>query len=214
MAASTRPYRGVSAEQRRADRRARLLEAGLDLLGTDGWNGTTVRALCARAGLTERYFYESFKDREELLVAVYDEIVGEAASVVLAAVEAAPHDEREKSKAALAAFVDLMTDDPRKGRVAFVEAMGSEALMQRRLETLRAFAQLIAQQAREFYGAAAVTSTDAELTAQLLVGGVAETLIAWLGGELDVSRERLVEHSAELFVAAAGVRSEPASAGR
>jgi AcrR family transcriptional regulator len=209
MAATTRPYRGVSAEQRRADRRARLLEAGLDLLGTDGWNGTTVRGLCSRAGLTERYFYESFKDSEELLLAVYDEIVGEAARVVLRAVEAAPHDEREKSKAAIAAFVDLMTNDPRKGRVAFVEAMGSEALMQRRLETLRGFAQLIAQQAREFYGPSAVTDADAELTAQLLVGGVAETLIAWLGGELDVSRERLVEHSAELFVAAAGVSSEP-----
>jgi AcrR family transcriptional regulator len=208
MATGTRPYRGVSAEQRRAERRGRLLEAGLDLLGSEGWAATTVRGVCARAGLTERYFYESFKDREALLVAVYDDIVGEAARVVLQAVEAAPHDEREKSRAAIAAFVDLMTNDPRKGRVAFVEAMGSEALMARRLETLRAFARLIAQQAREFYGPSAVTAADAQLTAQLLVGGVAETLIAWLGGELDVSRERLVEHSAELFVAAAGVSSE------
>ena len=209
MTVATRSYGGVSAEKRRADRRARLLDAGLELLGNEGWSKATVRALCASAGLTERYFYESFKDREELLVAVYDEIVGEAARVVLAAVEAAPHDAREKSKAALAAFVDLMTDDPRKGRVAFVEAMGSEALMQRRLETLRGFGQLIAQQARDFYGPSAVTPVDAELTAQLLVGGVAETLISWLSGELDVSRERLVEHSAELFVAAAGVSSEP-----
>ena len=173
---------------------------------------TTVRGVCARAGLTERYFYESFKDREELLLTVYDGIVGEAAEVVLRAVGDAPHDAREKSKAALSAFVDLMTADPRKGRVAFIEAMGSEALMARRLETLRVFGQLIAQQAREFYGPSAVTATDAELTAQLLVGGVAETLISWLDGELDVSRERLVEHSAELFVAAAGVSSEPARA--
>jgi len=212
MATTTRPYRGVSAEQRLADRRERLLEAGLDLLGSEGWGATTVRGVCARAGLTERYFYESFKDREALLLTVYDRIVGEAAEVVLRAVADAPHDAREKSKAALSAFVDLMTADPRKGRVAFIEAMGSEALMARRLETLRAFGQLIAQQAREFYGPSAVTAADAELTAQLLVGGVAETLITWLDGQLDVSRERLVEHSAELFVAAAGVSSEPGRA--
>ena len=207
MAASARTYRGVSAEDRRADRRARLLEAGLDLLGGEGWSGTTVRGVCARAGLTERYFYESFPDREALLLAVFDEIIGEATRVVLEAVETAPHDARAKSRAAIAAFVELLTADPRKGRTAFVEAMGSEALMQRRLQTLRGFAQLIAGQGRAFYGNSAVSREDAELTAFVLVGGLAETLIAWLRGELDVSRERLVDHCAEVFVAAAGVSS-------
>jgi AcrR family transcriptional regulator len=203
----TRPYRGVSAEQRRADRRERLLEAGLDLLGGEGFGATTVRGVCARAGLTERYFYESFKDLEALLLAVFDEIIEDATRAVLEAVAQAPHDEREKSRAAIAAFVDLMTDDPRKGRVAFVEAMGSEALMLRRLATMRAFAQLIADQAQAFYGAPAAQREDAELTALLLVGGLAETLIAWLGGSLRLSRDRLVDHVANLFVAAANVRS-------
>ena len=207
MASSTRTYRGVSAEDRRADRRERLLEAGLDLLGNEGWSGTTVRGVCARAGLTERYFYESFPDREALLLAVFDEIIGEATRVVLEAVEAAPHHARAKSRAAIAAFVELLTADPRKGRTAFVEAMGSEALMQRRLQTLRGFAQLIAAQGRAFYGNSAVGREDAELTAFVLVGGLAETLIAWLRGELEVSRERLVDHCAEVFVAAAGVSS-------
>jgi AcrR family transcriptional regulator len=205
--ATTRPYRGVSAEQRRADRRERLLEAGLDLFGSDGWGATTVRGVCARAGLTERYFYESFKDREALLLAVFDEIIAEATRVVLEAVAAAPHDEREKSRAAIAAFVDLMTDDPRKGRVAFVEAMGSEQLMLRRLATMRAFAQLITDQAQAFYGKSSVPRADAELTALLLVGGLAETLIAWLGGSLELSRDRLVDHVADLFVAASSVRA-------
>jgi AcrR family transcriptional regulator len=204
---TTRPYRGVSAADRRAKRRAALLEAGLDLLGTKGWSGTTVRAVCAHAGLTERYFYESFADREALLLAVFDEIIGEATRVVLEAVEAAPHDARAKSRAAIAAFVELLTEDPRKGHTAFVEAMGSEGLMQRRLDTLRGFAALIAEQGRAFYGKSAVTREDAELTAFVLVGGLAETLIAWLRGEIDVSRDRLVDHCAEVFVSAASVSS-------
>ena len=48
---------------------------------------------------------------------------------------------------------------------------------------------------------------DAELTTLALVGALAELLIAWLGGELDVPRERLVDHCASLFVAAAEVSS-------
>lgn len=39
----------------------------------------------------------------------------------------------------------------------------------------------------------------------MLVGGLTEAVMAWLDGCLDVSRERLVEHSAALFVAATGV---------
>jgi AcrR family transcriptional regulator len=57
MAVATRPYRGVPADDRRAGRRARLLSAGLELLGSEGYSGTTVRGVCGRARLTPRYFY-------------------------------------------------------------------------------------------------------------------------------------------------------------
>ena len=61
----------------------------------------------------------------------------------------------------------------------------------------------MADEARNFYGADALDRDAAALTAQMLVGGLAETLIAWLGGRLDVTREQLVDHAAALFVAAA-----------
>ena len=199
--AATRTYRGVSAEDRRARRREQLLEAGLDLLGTAGWSATTMTAVCARAGLTERYFYESFADREALLVAVFDRISAEAAAAVLAAIEASPREARARSRAAIAAFVELMTDDPRKGRVAFVEALGSEALTRRRYEAIRAFAALLAEQAREFYGMTEGGDQLVELTSFMLVGGLAEALMAWLGGALETSREQLIEDSTDLFVA-------------
>ena len=70
MAGVVRPYRGISADERRASRRARLLDAALEEVGERGMAGTTMTAVCARAGLTERYFYESFADRDEMLRAV------------------------------------------------------------------------------------------------------------------------------------------------
>jgi AcrR family transcriptional regulator len=195
-----RLYGGVQAEDRRASRRARLMEAALDLLGTEGWQATTVRAICAQARLTPRYFYESFADRDELLLAVFDELVEEAAGHVLEAVASAEHDARAKARAAIGAFVELVTDDPRKARVLFVEAIGSEPLTRRRFDTVRMFAHLVAEQGREFYGLPPDTDSLVDTTALMLVGGLAETLLSWLDGNLRVTREQLVEDCTDLFV--------------
>ena len=191
-------YGGVMASERQAGRRERLLEAALELLGSEGWQSTTVRAICAKARLTPRYFYESFADRDELLVALFDQLVAEAAGRVLQAVDAAEDDARAKARAAIGAFVELVTDDPRKARVLFMEAVGSEPLALRRFETVRMFAGLVAQQGREFYGIEGGTLVDT--TALMLVGGLAETLLSWLGGALRVTREQLIEDCTDLFV--------------
>ena len=207
MASATRPYGGVSADDRRAERRARLIEAGLELLGERGWAGTTVRGVCAEAGLSERYFYESFADRDRLLAAIFDRVATEAAGAIVAAVEAAPHDADAKARAAIDAFVRLLADDPRRARAMLVESLGNEVLQERRAEAFRSFAALISERARSFFGADAVAEVDAELTSVALVGGLAELVIRWLDGSLAVSRERLVDHCAKLFVASAQITS-------
>ncbi|MGI8557130.1 MAG: TetR/AcrR family transcriptional regulator [Solirubrobacteraceae bacterium] len=194
-------YGGVSKAARIAERRGRLLEAGLEIAGRDGWNAATVRAICASARLTPRYFYESFSGREELLLEVFDRIVEEAAAAVLAAVVAAPaSDARAKSHVAIDAFLGLLESDPRKARVAFVEALGEEALAHRRQLAIRSFAALVAAQARSFYGAAA-DAAIVDVSALLLVGGLADLLLAWFDGELELSREELIASCAELFAA-------------
>ena len=66
-----RVYGGENQEERRARRRQQFLDAGLQLFGTLGYRAATVRALCKQAGLTDRYFYESFDTTEDLLVGVY-----------------------------------------------------------------------------------------------------------------------------------------------
>jgi AcrR family transcriptional regulator len=208
--APTGRYGGVPADERRAERRERLLDAALEILGTDGWQATTVRGVCARARLNPRYFYESFSGLDELLVAVFDRIAAEAMEAVLAAVAENPQDPEATARGTIGSFVALMTDDPRKGRVAFVEAMGSEALMRRRLDTLQRFAEIVAAYAQGVAGAGAVDPQTAQLTAQMLVGGLTEALIAWLEGRLEVSRETLVEHAAALFVAAGALPVRPA----
>ena len=52
-----RTFKGQSQEERKAERRRRLIEAGINAFGERGYHAVTVRELCAEAQLTERYFY-------------------------------------------------------------------------------------------------------------------------------------------------------------
>lgn len=198
---TTGVYRGATSEERRAERRARLLEAGLELVGTGGWHAAGVRAVCTRAQLTTRYFYESFENRDALLLALFDAITEEAAARVLAAVAAAPDEAEAKSRAAVGAFVDLLVEDPRKARVAFSEAQGHELLVRRRRDGLRMFARLMAEQARAFYAPAEGADRLVDVTAIMLAGGMAELFVAWLDGDVPATRDELVEDCAALLAA-------------
>src|SRR5919198_3030469 len=72
-----RRYRGRLPGERRAERRRRLLDAGLELFGTVGYRGTSIERLCAQAGVTTRHFYQEFPGREALLAAPCGEIIAE-----------------------------------------------------------------------------------------------------------------------------------------
>jgi hypothetical protein len=118
----------------------------------------------------------------------------------------------ETLRATVAAFVKVVTDDPRKGRVAFVEALGSEALMRRRLDTMRRFADLVAAQARATYKVSARDRRALELASLIAAGGLIETMIAWLDGGLASNAEEVIEDytrlcRAGLEAAIGGVRA-------
>src|SRR3984885_278704 len=66
-----RRYSGQSFADRQSDRRARLVRATLDVAGRFGLENTSVAAICAEAGLTARYFYESFPNRDAIFVEAY-----------------------------------------------------------------------------------------------------------------------------------------------
>jgi len=187
--ASTRSWAGVAPDDRRAERRALLLDTAFDLLGTEGWSGTTVRGVCQAASLNPRYFYESFDDLDALLVAVYDRLVEELQVEVEKAVAAAADDTESRVRATVESTVRFVDDDRRRGRVLYSEALGNEALNRRRVEAGFAVADVLAR-----------GRPAQRVTASFLVGGFSEVLVAWLDGRIKVSRKRLVEQTTELFL--------------
>ena len=199
----TAVWRGIPADQRREQRRRQLLDAGFDLLGTGGWDATSVRAVCRASRLSTRYFYESFSDLDELLVAVFDEVVEDTTARIMAAVRAAPRTTRAAGRAAVETGVRLLTDDPRRARVVCIEAPGNEALVRRRLRVRRDDAHLIGALGRELTGVDPGAESLLEATATLLIGGISELLISWLDGRLPHSRDELIDDMADLVVTTA-----------
>lgn len=194
-------YRGASASERAAARRERLMETALELLGTEGWSGTTVRSVCAHAKLNPRYFYESFTDLDALVVAVFDRVSAETTRALLAAAKAVPRGDADAAaRAAIGTFIRHVTDDPRVARVLFAEALGNEALARRRLDAMHAMWQILARFGRGFYGRDQDTDPIGDVAAALLVGGMTELLLAWLDGRLALTREQLIEDVSALFV--------------
>lgn len=178
-----------------------LLDAAFDLLGTQGWTATTVRAVCQRARLNPRYFYESFTTLDELLIALYDRLVAEAQQVALDAVAGAPDDPLARTRATLGALFRFVVDDPRRARVLFVEAHGNEGMMRRRLDTMLAMADQLDAYARQVYGEPRPGERISQVAANVLVAGASELLVAWLDGHLDMTLDELVEDAAALFTA-------------
>lgn len=188
-------YKGVSAADRAAERRRRLLDATLSVWADPGQR-TTMTAVCRAAGLTERYFYESFTGLDEVLTAVVEEVATEIETTTLAAAEAAGSDPAARISAAVGAFVGLLVADPRKGRVAIIEAAALPGLRARRTQLLRHFAHLAAEEAHHH----AAHRHEDELAGLLFIGGMAEVVTAWLDGALDVDPEEVVATASRAFL--------------
>ncbi len=194
---SLRPYRGVEPADRLAARRSRLISAGLDLLGTEQQDDAmfTVRAVCRRAGLAARYFYESFTDKDAFVGAVFDSVVAELAVTTQAAVAAAPA--REQTRAGMAIIVRAVAGDARVGRLLFSAQPADAVLLRKRAESSALFAMLSGQHV----GSALRVPENERIraAAHFVVGGVAQTLSAWLAGNLRLDAEQLIGQLASLL---------------
>jgi AcrR family transcriptional regulator len=199
MAVQSGVYRGVSAKDRVAERRARLMEATL-AVWSDPAQRTTMTAICAEAGLTERYFYESFKGLDDALTALLDAIAAEIEEVTQKAADAAGDDAVARTVATVDAFVRLIADDPRKGRVAIIESAAVPALRQRRTELLRHFAHRAAEEAGDMLDLPRHSDRENEVAGLLFVGGMAELVTAWIDGAIEATPEEIVQAATRSFL--------------
>ncbi|MCB1264236.1 MAG: TetR/AcrR family transcriptional regulator [Mycobacterium sp.] len=185
-----RPYGGVDAADRLARRRSQLLDSGLELLGSNVDPAElTVRGICQQAGLATRYFYESFADKEQFIGAVFDRVIARLASTTQAAVAAAPAD--QQTRAGMTNIVRTIEADPRIGRLIFGAQVSNTTVIRKRAETEALFVMLAGQHVETLTRRAGGERTRA--FAYFVVGGVTQTISAWLAGDVRLGSEQLVD---------------------
>jgi AcrR family transcriptional regulator len=199
VSAPVRPYGGVSASERVARRRTLLLDAGLECFGTTGFAGTGVKDVCRAAGLTDRYFYESFRDLRALFLAVFDGVTDALFTAVADSVLAGEPAAEGQLRAAIGTFLRALADDPRRARVVFAEAAAAGPEVTAHMQaTLRRFAVLVEATARAHLPAR-TPAVESRLLALSLVGTLERVVSEWQAGELDLGVEALTEHCVAIY---------------
>ena len=204
-----RPYQGKTAQERRAERRERLIRAAIKLYGTRGFRATTIKDVCDEAGVTQRYFYEAFASAEELLCAATGEVTTAIRSEVLSAAQDAPGRYEGLHGAALAYFSHLGTH-PEVARLTLFEMEGMSA-------DVDAFYRADLQKSTDLIQGlmlAAVGDAPASLRPDLLARGVLGAMYQlakeWTRGEFAEPPEVMARHleAIGLGVLAHGLRED------
>lgn len=191
-ATSTRSYGGKSAAARQAERRAALIDAAQELWREQGWAAVTMRGVCARAKLTDRYFYENFADRDALLAEVWDATRDEHLGLIYSAI--APHlaeGALVQLRAAIAAIVHRIADDPGGAQILFGDHSGSATLEHRRRDTIQLTVDLFLRLSRPYLRPGA-DETKLRVSIVVGIGGFVETVLAWRSGALDITADELI----------------------
>lgn len=207
----SRPWRGREPADRIAARRARLIQACYELMAGAGAADTSMRGVCRQAGLTERYFYESFTNLDSLMTTVLENTVQQCRDRLLAALADAPEDRDLLFGHVVRAFTDFLLEDPRRGRILFVESLATPALTRRGGELVELITGPIAAViAADDTDTPAPDDTDATLNAMAIFGALAYCYRPYLIGEIRIDRTRFDAHAASIIRQLSTVRSATA----
>jgi len=194
-----RLWRGETLETRAAGRRRQLLDAGYRLMGDGGSAAVTMRAVVREAELSPRYFYESFANTDELIVAVYDHCNAQLAEALAGALLGGAEDLDGLIRAAVTEASSFFLAESARVQILVREPLSNTMLGSRRIggaqELLGPLMLLLEAEAP---GAGAVDEGRLKLAVSSLSGSFTFLILDWLDGRLEASQEQLVEHATRL----------------
>lgn len=177
--------------------RARLFAAIVALVDEQGYPATSLTQIVKKAGVARHTFYEHFKDKEELFLAVFDATVERSVRVTREAAEAESGPWEAQLGAGAAALLGEIAKDPALARVCLIESQSAGLVaMERYEEAMRTFAAMM-RSGRESDPRRAEVPSSLE---EIVVGGGAWMIITRLSNDPD-SIEELRPSLVEFLVA-------------
>ena len=178
QASPGRRFAGKTAEERRIARRGQLVRAAAAVYGERGYRNATVKAVCDAAGLTERYFYESFANSEDLLCACFQEGADRLLADVRAAGIADGGAPLERARAGVLVYLEHLRAYPMVAQIFLLEMSSVSARTDRLVsENLDRFGALLVEIFRRDE-----SGRPDPLLVRGVVGGGLHVAQAWVAG--------------------------------
>src|SRR6266516_3205542 len=128
-------------EVRLSVQRRRLFEAAADVFARVGYAEASAEAISREAGMSKATFYEHFANKEECILALFDEAATEVmrAMAGAAADDGGPYEDRIRAN--VGSFLEILTQYPESAQTLLVEIIGAgPRAAERRDEILDLFA--------------------------------------------------------------------------
>ncbi|MGR7001825.1 TetR/AcrR family transcriptional regulator [Yinghuangia aomiensis] len=174
MATSTSPRTRRTQQQRSDATTADLLTAARDLFAAEGYGGTSLDAVCTRAGVSKGALYHHFRNKEDLFLGVYVAEEGKIAEQVAAAYLAkADEDLWDAVYEGCKAYL-RMSLDPGVQRITLLDAPGALGVEAVDEVTEQCVKQMYVGVKRAIAGGR-IAPRPVEPLARLLFGGLSES---------------------------------------
>lgn len=199
--AGSRLYRGESRHYRHQRRRLALVDAGVEVFGTRGFRQATMRDVCARARLSDRYFYESFAYMEEL----YKEVYASQRCLLLErlreAMSRAPLEYVSIANAGQRAFYNFIKEDPRRVRIMLVDVTALRFTGLGQLDpaadvyALTPYVDLFGEFLSVLYPIVDELDLDMRALHHSTIGMTVQSAVVWAAAGFDKSVDDIVRHT-------------------
>jgi len=205
---SGRVYGGEPLHARRRDQRQRLLAAAREVFAESGYAGASIDEIVARARVSRTSFYRFFANKEECMLAVFEQAIGALES---AFAEAAQADEPEQQiRLGVRGIVGGLAADPALARVVLVEVVGASPRLEReRREARSRFARLLAAEMRRYRGWRRRPEREVELIALATMAALAEPVSVLVARDGARGWEEIVEPLTDFALRALTPPGEP-----
>jgi AcrR family transcriptional regulator len=131
-------------EVRLSVQRSRLFEAAADVFSRIGYADASAEAIARAAGMSKATFYEHFANKEECILALFDEAATQLIQAMSEAADAADGDPEERWRAGARAFLDMFAEYPTWSHTLLVEILAAgERGAERRDKVLALFARVL-----------------------------------------------------------------------
>lgn len=197
---SSGKYAGKEASTRQRERKEKLLSAGIKLIGREGYASTSIDAVCKEAGLTKRYFYESFANGDALLIEAYRAVTRELTASIMQA--AAPHlnDSRKLVRVGLEQTFGFVLDNPDKAKLMMIEATSVRSqLGQMYGKSYSEFVKLLVGFTKPFLSDEGPGDIILAVMARGAVGAIIHLCQGWIATDFKQPMEELVTGTERIF---------------